>query len=583
MGNALNSLGLNGGGAWRSGRVGLVQCQSWITPEDRWESQPLLLNNPSGGLVSVSRLADRAALAQTLGLDPSEAQCAADSMLLRHSLDRWGDDCFRHLTGEYTFAIWNDHDHSLRIETSPMSSQPLFYYDSPTHFAFASMPKGLFALAGVPRVLDEEYVAKYLARVPRPPETTFYRGIKRVLPGQTVTLRQGQVVVRNISGWDEGRVVRFSSDTEYEEAFLDLYSRVVRDHVSASGQVGVMLSGGLDSSSLAALAAPILGAKNQHLSAYTEAPHAGFSLPSSSERIADETERVRAIAAWHKTLDVRFVRSNGSHFLQNIAAYFHHAEVPFRNACNRPWIENILGLAQSQGTQVLLMGNQGNATVSWKGSKAKESNATSLLRQAASRIKGYAASKLTTPFARVLRMEQARKYASQSPVRSNPASSDQRYEQLRRMTAHSSNLWTGYLSLFGVEVRDPTADDRIVRFCLALPPDQFCRGDVSRRLIRQAMVGRLPPEILSVQRRGLQAADWFWTLAAAQDDLRSELDRIAECALADHLIDIPHLRRSLARLASAGREGSASNMELRNTLEHGLMTGRFLSWFETGE
>ena len=613
MGAALSMYGGSGGGAWQKGAAGLLQCQSISTPEDRLERQPLVSEVPSGVLVSASRLANRNELAQALGLETSLVSSAPDSLFFWHAHRKWGNDCPRHLIGDYTFAVWEEQKRRLFIAASLFSSQPLHYYTSSQIFAFATMPKGLFALEEVPRMLDEEYAAKYLARMPRAPDATFYCGIHRLLPGQTLVVQNGAPVLHTHRAWEPANELRFSSDAEYEEAFLDLYTQVVQDHLRSVTPVGVMLSGGLDSSSLAAIAAPLLGARNQRFAAYTEAPRAGFTLPSISARYADEVDRVQAIARLYDNLDVSILRPDGGHFLRNAAAYFHYAEIPFRNACNRLWIEAILGKARTQGVHVLLMGNMGNSTLSWKGKEADQRSGDvswksllrdhvlpsfpSAVRQAASRLRDHTARLRAPQRAPLLRPDQACKhgielghgiepgYGSRMANENGTASGDSawRYEQLRKTTAQSANLWTGYQAMFGVEVRDPTGDERIIQFCLALPPDQFSRAGVSRRLIRRTMAGRLPAEILSSQRRGLQSADWFLTLLDTQGELRAELDRISHCDLANRLIDLAALRRSLDALPRAGQAGSSMDISLRNYLEHGLMTGRFLSWFETGE
>ena len=67
----------------------------------------------------------------------------------------------------------------------------------------------------------------------------------------------------------------------------------------------------------------------------------------------------------------------------------------------------------------------------------------------------------------------------------------------------------GMLAAHGVELRDPTTDLDVVNFCLGVPDEQYLTEGVSRSLIRRAMWGILPPEVLTKRKRGMQAADWF--------------------------------------------------------------------------
>src|SRR5439155_11182972 len=70
------------------------------------------------------------------------------------------------------------------------------------------------------------------------------------------------------------------------------------------------------------------------------------------------------------------------------------------------------------------------------------------------------------------------------------------------------NYNKGTLGGWGIDVRDPTADRRLIEFCLSVPTEQFFRGGVLRALGRDALADRVPPEVLNETRRGLQAADW---------------------------------------------------------------------------
>ena len=105
---------------------------------------------------------------------------------------------------------------------------------------------------------------------------------------------------------------------------------------------------------------------------------------------------------------------------------------------------------------------------------------------------------------------------------------------------------SGYRAMFGIDMRSPTADVRLAEFCLALPEDQFWRDGESRRLVRRAMAGRLPPAVLENNRRGMQAADWFERLLAARAQVAAELARIERSEAAQSVLDLPRLRDALA-------------------------------------
>ena len=80
--------------------------------------------------------------------------------------------------------------------------------------------------------------------------------------------------------------------------------------------------------------------------------------------------------------------------------------------------------------------------------------------------------------------------------------------------------------------RDPTADVRLLEFCLAVPTEQFLRDGMQRALARRALADRLPKQVLEEPRRGLQVADWHEDLTAVRDRVADELDRLEACPAA---------------------------------------------------
>ncbi|MDQ2800011.1 MAG: asparagine synthase-related protein, partial [Armatimonadota bacterium] len=511
MSAALAKHGPDGEGVWCKNSAGLLHRQRRVMPEDDGDAQPVVSPDGRIVLVSAARIDNRPELASELSFANREAESLPDSAFVLEAYQRWGADCPGHLIGDFSFALWDDREQWLLLACSPFSGRPLFYHDSSKCFAFATMPKGLFALPDISRSLNEDFLACSLARLPRPPEATVYRDIKKLLPGHRMIVQNKDIDARSFWEPDGEREIHYGRDEDYIDAFNDLWTRVVRDHMRAAGPVGIMLSGGLDSSSIAAVAAPLLQNEGKRLATFTEVPRAGFQLPASANRYANETPFVQAIAEMYPSIDLHLVRAEGRHFLQDLAPYFHHAETPFRNACNRLWLEAILREAQGRGIRVLLAGLQGNLSLSWRG----EHTLPHLLRRgqwsAARREAGHLARNgqagsplralirqgllplLPTPIrdavawikeARgshpelkpVLRAEYARQHGMVAQRRRQDAanapqsaleSRRQRLKVMRGAASAAAPIFTGYEAMFGVEVRDPTSDVRLVEFCLA--------------------------------------------------------------------------------------------------------------------
>jgi asparagine synthase (glutamine-hydrolysing) len=105
------------------------------------------------------------------------------------------------------------------------------------------------------------------------------------------------------------------------------------------------------------------------------------------------------------------------------------------------------------------------------------------------------------------------------------------------------NYTKGTLAGWGVDLRDPSGDRRLVEFCLRVPAGQFLHAGVPRALARDAFADRLPAEVVSERRKGYQAADWHVGLDGARAALAEDLGRISADPAAAAALDVRRLRR----------------------------------------
>jgi asparagine synthase (glutamine-hydrolysing) len=315
----------------------------------------------------------------------------------------------------------------------------------------------------------------------------------------------------------------------------------------------------------------------------------------------------------------------GSFFLDDAARFFEAAEAPFRNAQNRPWWEAILRESANQGVRVLLSGGAGNLTISWNGAFLLPQLIRQMKwRRAFREVRGLAGI-LTLADAAVnpllpdllwLSLQRLRRgndpvlsahqpWRAYSPIHPEFARRH-RVEERARETGHSfhwrpkrdaisqrryglrgaelgTDINRGHEELFGVQVRDPTRDQRLLEFCFALPEDQYSRAGRARWLIRRAMADRLPPEILANRRRGLQAADSFERLLRARTRLDEELALLGRNELARTALDLGRLRSFAESIGGALPGADRTHREYRTIFMFGLMMGRFLIWSDPSD
>lgn len=620
MSAALAAHGEGPGTLWRGGAAGLGHRLMRFTPQDDFERQPLASGDGRLVLVGDARVDNRDEIGAGLNLGPRLGEMP-DSALILEAYETWGTDCLQCIRGSFAFAVWDTARRTLFAARSPIVAPYLVYTVTSDFFAFATMPCGLFALPFVTRALNEERLAGLLAQLGSDPPATLYRDVLHLPSGHWLSAGPGGVKARCYWRPDRNRETRFARDEDYREHFRELFTRAVRDQLRSRTPVAVQMSGGLDSSSVAAAAAILLAARGERLTAYTEVPPEDFAGPLPAKRYADETPFVRAVAQMHPNLDLELVRTDGRTFLEDLDRLFSHLELPFRNAPNRVWIEAILRQAGQAGTRVLLDGLQGNLTMSWGGQGLlpgliRRGRWTQALGQARAEGPGHPA---PAPWQTLFRagllpllpdpawrlwdwlrhpesrrrkpspaihpdFARAQKVASRVRSLSHAAlgrlrADTRRYRYRALMLQDHGAYLSAYRAMYGVDMRTPTADVRLAEFCLSLPEEQYRRDGLGRRLVRMAMSGQLPPLVLNNRQSGLQAADWFERLRSAPTPVAKALAQMEHSRLARSAIDLSWTRRVFERLQSG--EGKTPESEPEFALfQTALMVGSFLCWVE---
>jgi asparagine synthase (glutamine-hydrolysing) len=138
------------------------------------------------------------------------------------------------------------------------------------------------------------------------------------------------------------------------------------------------------------------------------------------------------------------------------------------------------------------------------------------------------------------------------------------------------NAYKGVLAEWGLSVRDPTGDKRVIEYCLATPVEEFVRGGVPRSLARRAFADRLPKEVTAWRLRGYQSADWYEALDKARPEIEREVALIAQCAGAADALDIGWLKEAVSSWPEHGWERQETASRYRLGLLRGISAGHFM-------
>src|SRR6516162_5849980 len=196
------------------GNAAFVFCLHQLTPEDLFEQQPLIFANRFVMLFD-GRIDNRQELSEILNIAASDLHLTPDSMIARRLFNRWGEQAFERILGDFAIIVMDLQDRHLICARDQMGSRVLHYHLSATRFAVATNPETLFALSWVPRIWNKDKVADTLVNCGLNKETTYYEQIFRVPPGCIVRVRGSSLSKTQF--WKPENIpdVRFKSDHDY--------------------------------------------------------------------------------------------------------------------------------------------------------------------------------------------------------------------------------------------------------------------------------------------------------------------------------------------------------------------------------
>lgn len=567
---------------WRCGPVDLGGCNdaslAHASPEQ------------GGGDLAVAlwgRIDNRPLLERELAATPAETR--SDAALFLCAYRQWGIDFLGRAVGDFCCAIWDGSQNRMLLARDFAGRRPLVYHETPDALCFASEPRALLSLPGFPVEIDEDSLAEWFARLPRSHGRTFHKHVSQVPPGHVLIADQNGSRLHRYWRPEEQPVLHLRRDGEYAEALLAALEEAVSCRLPAEGAAACALSAGLDSPSVAALAARQLAKQGRRLTAITAVPQAGFDDAGHySGRLCDEGPLAASVARMYPNIDHVLIPNDSAPLLAAIENGVHFSEGPHLGGNNVTWFNTMFSEAKNRGASAFLVGQAGNATISYNGMPLLPSLLAGgrlmalgrelrqlhragssrgmlamqafgpflppLLRQAVLRAFGkksdsiYDFACINPCFARASGIEERLRAFDLGSA----GNTDSRHVQRLMVQRLDSGMATaGTWRQHGFYSSDPTADKRVVELCLAIPMDQYLRNGEPRSLVRRAMAGILPPELLSNRRIGLQSADWAMTLQTQIPEMRAELDRLEASPLAQRYLDLPRMRMLVENLPGA--------------------------------
>ncbi len=543
MSRAIAHRGCDRSGAWVSGPIGLAHRLLFTTPESLDEHQPVSDEASDCRLVWDGRLDNRAELCRDLETEGARLGKGTDPELVLAAYLCWGRQAVPKLGGDFAFAVWDGRSRTLLGARDRLGLKPLHYAWEGTTLLFGSEVRPILAALSQMPEPDDEMVLAFLLREFREGDhgRTLFRGIERLLPGHVLEVGDGRARLTRYWAIDPARETRYREYEDYVEKFRELFLEAVKYRLRSEYAVGLFLSGGLDSSAML-VAARRAGFDGPRLSPTIEAFTTFSDLPESDERgfaqkVADDTAS-----------PLHHVYSENREPLTGLDETVWRVESPIVAAGGESG-EGLTRAMLSRGCRVVLTGVGGDQLIDEVGylgdllARLRLMRFTMESRAFASWYGGgarfFAEMALITLLPPWVKFWGKRITRGVPPPWINRATADELNlrERIRaprqpvRFPSHVQaethhELTNAYQILklevdereaarFGMDLRYPFLDSRLVEYVLSLPWDQRTRDGERKALLRRGMAGLMPESVRLRRGKG----DWSGSCERALEAL----------------------------------------------------------------
>lgn len=256
-------------GIWKGDYVVLGHRMLWNTPESKLEHLPHIIHPQDQTFVITidARLDNREALAEQLELSSHLLLKTTDSELILTAYRKWGENCPKYLLGDFVFAIWDADKEQIYCARDHMGIKPFYYYLNDDLFVFSNDIRGVIAHSNVSKKYNDRSIAMFLAGNfgSYDKRDTFFSEIQKLEAATHITITQHNVSKSGYWNIQDIPKVQYNTYEEYVKKLRALLFDAVRVRLRTAYPVASHLSGGLDSSAIAVLAARELEKRNQIL------------------------------------------------------------------------------------------------------------------------------------------------------------------------------------------------------------------------------------------------------------------------------------------------------------------------------
>jgi asparagine synthase (glutamine-hydrolysing) len=577
MAQSLAHRGPDDEGIYVSGPAGLAFRRLSIIDLDGGH-QPLSNQDGTVWIAFNGEIYNYRGLRRTLMSQGHTFRTESDTEVIVHLYDEYGDDFVHHLRGMFGFALWDTERQRLVLVRDRVGIKPMYYAETSKGLTFGSEVKAILEDPSVARQLNPEAVDRFLTYFFVPGEDTVFDAIRKLEPGHMLVYEDGTTTISSYWDLDFGPATR-GSPSDHQEALLSLLDDVVADHLIADVPVGLLLSGGVDSTAVLSLAS----AQGAELSTYT----IGFA----GEDFADERPYAK-LAADRFGTDHHEASMSRDDFFETLPRYVWHMEEP---VCEPPAIalyfvaelaaEHVKVVLSGEGGDEAFAGYSNYRNNTWyerakRGAGPTRPMVSDLLNRVPDQgprinkylqsfdvpLHEYYLSRTATPYSyfnahreELLSPDWAAVLGERNDALEKFWQASEGQDVLNRMLYVDTKSWLPDDLLLkadkitmahSLELRVPLLDHRVLEFAASLPTSRKLKGLQTKYLLKEALRAQVPDEIRKRKKTGFPVPYERWIAEASGGSIRDLL--LDDAALARGYFQRSHVEAMLKRNAEHG-------------------------------
>jgi len=547
-----------------------------VTDEDQFEVLPYY-DAEAGLFITADVILDnRDDLIKDLALSGKD-MVITDGFIVLEAYKKWGYDTPKHLLGDFAFAIWDSKKEELFITRDHTGTRSLYYTKNENSIRFSTTINPLiFQESNKQELIDEEWLTMYFALpkyvVDYDSIRTMYKNIFQAPIAQSLIVTKTEI--KMFKFWDVKQQISTKNTTISRNDWLALFNQIFEESVKCRtrsiGNIGTFLSGGLDSTSVAAVASKELKRCKKKLYSFTSIPQFNVEGYDENYIAINEKKDVELFVSHFNNIMPNYVDCANQNIITSLDELIQIVEFPFKALENLVWINQCNKKAAGYDCKVMLSGQFGNFTIS-RGDFRKhietlkkhgnyaemydEVVAFSSLHHVSKRfiLKKIFIMNIPEGVKKIRRKLYGKKTSVYNPyllyLKKDLLDKFEIIDKLKRKKFYEPSIQNlnfydegdcmldeltmthigAYDTKFGLQygmlIRDPTKDVRVIEFCLKAPFRLFVERGIERKLIRDAMENIVPDEIrLNLKKRGLQGGDWNERISRKRIDFFKQME-----------------------------------------------------------